>query len=646
MATKTVLEDISRAQRVLTWLACIALVGWLLYAAKAVLVPVALAILLAFLLAPAVIRLQRLGFPKIAAVLAVSLLAFAVLGGVGWLVARQLVALAEELPQHRPGLEAKIERLKRSWGGGGGVVQNVSGLVAGVQRELAADVADGGASGPRGEAAAADFQEPPVAVRIEPEEATVAQTFNSIAAPLIEPLATGGLVIVLVLFMLLTREDLRNRLVSLSGHTNLAVTTKALDEAGQRIARYLMMQAIINVSYGAVVMVGLFFLGVPYAPLWGVAAAVLRYIPYVGPWVAAALPLGYSVLTSSGWGQPLGVLVLIAVLELLSNNVMEPLLYGRGIGVSAVGVILAAVFWGWLWGPVGLVLATPLTVCLVVAGRHVPALQVFNRLLGDVPEVEPHIVYYQRLLAKDDDEAEELFDEHLEQEGIEAACEQVIVPALELAKRDQMRGAIEPDQLAFVLESVQEHLEEVPDSSKSSDEDGDADGGAEKLADIEDLPVVLGYGLRVQTDEAVLAVMSRLMTGSPCRFVPLSSSTLVSEVVERIRQQRPIGICLLGLPPGGLTHARTLVKRLHAALPELKIIVGRWGDTLPEKHKKALLDAGASYVSRTASETREQALSVARLAPVQSTNGLHWDDAPAATAPASARAAPVVNRPR
>jgi hypothetical protein len=423
--------------------------------------------------------------------------------------------------------------------------------------------------------------------------------------------------------------------VSLLGHTNLAVTTKALDEAGQRIARYLMMQAVINVSYGAVVMVGLYFLGVPYAPLWGVAAAVLRYIPYVGPWIAAALPLGYSVLTSSGWGEPLGVLMLIALLELLSNNVMEPLLYGRGVGVSAVGVILAAVFWGWLWGPIGLVLATPLTVCLVVAGRYVPGLQIFNRLLGDVPEVEPHIVYYQRLLAKDDDEAEDLFDEHVEREGIEAGCEKVLVPALELAKRDRLRGVIEPDLFEFVLESVQEHLEESPDDLTGSKQQVDSDDEKERTAHRDELPVILGYGFRVQSDEAVLAVMSRLLKGTPCVFVPLSSSILISELLDRIREQRPRGICLLGLPPGGLTHARTLVKRLHTALPDLKIIVGRWGATLPEKHKQALLNAGATYVSRIPSETRAHALSLARLAPEQPTSGPHWDNRPTSAAATS-----------
>ncbi|MEX0938712.1 MAG: AI-2E family transporter [Pirellulales bacterium] len=618
MAVKADPTDPAKAQRVLIWLACFVLSGWLLYAAKAVLVPIALAILMTFLLAPAVIRLQRLGLPKVAAVLAVSLLAFTLLSGVSWLVARQLVALAEEVPQYRPRVEAKIEDLKESWATGGGFFENVSGLFEGVQRELAEKGEEETTAAQPGDPAREELQEPEaVPVRVETQEATVVEMLNSIVVPLVKPLATAGLVIVLVLFMLLTREDLRNRIVGLSGHTNLAVTTKALDEAGKRIARYLLMQAVINIGYGVVVTAGLLFLGVPYAPLWGVSAAVLRYIPYVGPWVAAVLPLGYSVLTSSGWGQPLGVLALIAVLELFSNNFMEPLLYGRGIGVSAVGVILSTVFWGWLWGPVGLVLATPLTVCLVVAGRHVPALRFFNRLLGDVPEVEPHFIYYQRLLAKDDDEAEDLFDEHVERAGIESACEEVLVPALELAKRDHLRGVIEPEQLAFVLESAQEHLDEVPNGSASGEEDGDGASDAADAMDLRELPLILGYGMRVQTDEAVLAVMSRLLKGTHCRFSPISSSTLVSEVVERIRAEKPAGICLLGLPPGGLTHARTLVRRLLAAVPELKIIVGRWGATLPEKHKAALLRAGATYVSRTPVGTRDNVLSVARLDPAQ-----------------------------
>jgi predicted PurR-regulated permease PerM len=629
MAAKAAAGGSPQGPQVLTWLACIALAGGLLYVARAVLVPVALAVLLTFLLAPPVIRLQRLGLPKVVAVLAVVTLAFALLGGVGWLVTRQILTLAGELPQHRPRVEAKIENLKRAFGSGGGVVEDVSGFVEDVQTKLEDEVPAEGGSAER-EAAALPPADPtrdagrakrpePLLVRIEPEESGFAAALSAVAAPLVGPLATAGLVVVLVLFILLTREDLRNRIVSLSGQTNLAVTTKAIDEAGRRIARFLLMQAAINAVYGLAVTVGLLVLRVPYAPLWGVAAAVLRYVPYVGPWVAAALPLGYSVLTSSGWWQPLAVLALIVVLELVSNNIVEPLLYGRGIGVSAVGVILAAVFWGWIWGPVGLVLATPLTVCLVVAGRHVPELGFFNRLLGDVPEIEPHFVYYQRLLAKDDDEAEELLADHSQQVGLAAASETVLVPALELAKRDRMRGLIESEQFAFVVESAVEHVEDVPDVADSSAEPaGDANTDAGGAADRDELPLVFGYGLREPADAAMLALMERLLAGAPCRFMALSSSTLVSELIERIRTEGPYGLCLLGLPPGGLTYARRLVKRLRAIDPELKIAIGRWGAALSDRHRDALLNAGASYVGSTPAETRDHALSISRLQPAGS----------------------------
>ncbi|WP_164103663.1 AI-2E family transporter [Candidatus Laterigemmans baculatus] len=620
MAAKAHPTSGEKSQRLLVGLATIALAGGLLYVAKAVLVPIALAVLLTFLLAPAVIRLQRLGLPKGVAVLAVATLAFALIGGVGWLVSRQLFALAQELPEYRPRVEAKVEGLKESWSSEGGVVTNIRGLLEGVQRKFEEEDEASAASAADRVAPEILEEEVPVAVRVAPEEPAFAETFNTVISPLIEPLAMVGLVLVLVLFMLFTREDLRNRIVSLSGQTNLAVTTKALDEAGKRIARYLVMQAVINSSYGIAVTVGLFFLDVPYALLWGVAAAVLRYIPYVGPWVAAVLPLGYSVLTSSGWWQPLGVLALIAVLELVSNNVMEPLLYGHGVGVSSVGVILAAVFWGWLWGPVGLVLATPLTICLVVAGRYFPALSFFNRLLGDVPEVEPHIIYYQRLLAKDDDEAEELFDDRAEREGLAAACQHVLVPALELAKRDRLRGLIEPEQYEFILDAAEEHLEEVPEPPAADEATARESREAKRFGATpaaEELPLVLGYGLRDQADEALLAVMSQLLDTNHCRFVPLSRSLLISEVLEKIRNEPPAGFCLLGLPPGGLRRARTFVKRLRTAAPELKIAVGRWGPPLAEKYRAGLLEAGATYVGHTPEETRRHALSLARLQPAE-----------------------------
>jgi hypothetical protein len=344
---------------------------------------------------------------------------------------------------------------------------------------------------------------------------------------------------------------------------------------------------------------------------------VLRYIPYVGPWIGAILPLSFSVLTSEGWTEPLTVIGLTAALELVSNNVLEPLLYGRGVGVSSVAVILAAVFWGWLWGPVGLILATPLTVCLVVAGRYVPALAIFNRILGDVPEVEPHYIYYQRLLAKDDDEAEELFDEHAEQDGMALACERVVVPALELASRDRMRGLIESQQLDFILEAVEEHLEEAPAADSRSPRPQPAEASKDDSEPLR--PLVFGYGMRDAVDETALAMLGRLLADDACRFEALPRTMLVSELIERIRQERPAGLCLLGLPPGGLTRARTLTKRIRAALPELTIAIGRWGTPLSEKHRTTLREAGVSYLGRTPAESREHVISMSRLTPSAST---------------------------
>lgn len=595
-----------RAQTILAWVAVLALLYW----AKAILIPVALSVLLTFLLAPVVTRLQRLGVSKVAAVAAVVIAALVATGGVGYVVSRQVAALAGELSGEvaRVRILAKVDRLKERWGDGDGTLGRLAGLFDSVRTEIEGDAPNRGDAADGDPEPADGIPEPdPVAVRVEPEKNTLAENLRTLVAPLLGPLGAAGLVVVLVIFMLLTREDLRNRLVALSGQTHVAATTKALDEAGRGIARYLLMQFVINVSYGLAVAAGLLALGVPYAFLWGAAAAVLRYIPYVGPVAAAVLPIGYSVLTSDGWWQPLGVVAFIVVLELLSNNVMEPLLYGRGVGISPVAVILAAVFWGWLWGPVGLVLATPLTVCLVVAGRYVPALAFFSQLLGDAPAVEPHFIYYQRLLARDDDEAEELFDDYVARDSFAEACESVIVPALALMKRDRMRGLIDPEQEAFVLESIAEHLEDPasPPTTRRVDEPAAAapDGGL----------VVFGYGVRDAADQAGLTILVRLLEGSGCRFELLSRTMMVSDVLTAVRERAPGGLVLVGMPPGGLVRTRTLCKRLRLAAPDLKIAVARWGSPLPERHRTGLRDSGATYVGYTPAETREHTLSLARL---------------------------------
>jgi predicted PurR-regulated permease PerM len=250
------------------------------------------------------------------------------------------------------------------------------------------------------------------------------------AGPLLGPFAAGGLIIVLVIFMLINREDMRNRLIALIGHGQLTATTHALEEASDRISRYLLMQLILNGAFGIAVSLGLLLIGVPYAPLWGFFAAVLRYIPYLGSWLSALLPIAMSLLVSDSWTQPILIAVLFLALELPINLFVEPWLYGRRTGVSEAALLVAVAFWAWLWGPVGLILASPLTACLVVLGKYVPALSFFNTLLGDRPVLDPPIRYYQRLLARDHDEAVEIAEEQSKNSSVEAVYDQVLVPAL------------------------------------------------------------------------------------------------------------------------------------------------------------------------------------------------------------------------
>ncbi|MGC1275233.1 MAG: AI-2E family transporter [Planctomycetaceae bacterium] len=614
-----------RSVTIVAGLGAFMLVATLLYFGKAILIPITLAVLLTFLLSLPVTRLQRLGVPKLAAVVLVVATAFLALGSIGWLVTAQVLALAEELPDHERTITNKLRDVRSFQEGG--VFEKVGAVFARASETVEAEQeAKAETEGvPVDEKQSFLFGMGPIPVVIREEE-DLTESLVTYLTPLAEPLGTAGLVIVLVLFMLLKREDLRNRIVTLSGRTHLATTTKALNEAGRRIASYLMMQLIINVTYGIAVALGTWLLGVPYAMLWGVAATVLRYVPYVGPMVAAVLPVGYSLLTSHGWGQPLAVVGLIVVLELLSNNVMEPMLYGRGVGVSEVAVILGAIFWGWLWGPIGLVLATPLTACLVVAGRYMPALALFNRILGDAPEVEPNVVYYQRLLARDEEEAEEIFDEQVTRTSLAEACEQVIVPALESAKRDRMRGMIDESQERYIRESIAEHLEETPASLAAAAAEASEDAAAAEPGPA-DLPVVFCYGIADDEDEAAAAVLEAMLYDDDCELKTLSRDRLVSEIVEELRNARPVGLCLLGIPPGGVSHARSLCKRFHAALPELKIAVGRWGPPLTEKNQAALRKQGASYVGYTPSETREHVLSMTRLKPARKDSAVRKEPA-------------------
>ena len=579
------LLSVSRKLPLLYVLASLTLITASLYWAKAVLIPVALAIQLAFLLSPVVQAVRRIGIGHVPAVLFVVVVVFACLGGLSWTIFQQMAHLIDDLPRYESNMKRKIADVRGA--GKGSLLEKAQTVAKEVTEELEKNE-QGGA-------------EKPVPVVIQAPSALWQ------LPTLLEPLATAGLVLVLVIFILLERGDLRNRVIRLVGYRRLTLTTRALDEAGQRISRYLLMQSILNGSFGVAVGCGLLLIGLPYALLWGVLAALLRFIPYVGPTMAALLPMTLSLAVFPGWHQPLMVMGLIVVLELAANMIMEPVLYGRTIGVSTVALMVAIAFWTWLWGPVGLLLSTPLTVSLAVLGRYVPQLEFLGVLLRDEPVLETHTSYYQRLVAQDQDEAVELVEEYFRDHPLSEVYEAVLVPALYTAKKDQARGNLTADEMHFVVQTTREIVENLslhPRPSLLSDtttEDTPApDTDASPLPKV---PLVLSP-VHDAADELVLLMLQHLLDPGHYDIELLHPTMLASEVVTLVEQQGVGLICLGTLAPGGLAQTRYLCLRLRTRLPELKIVVGRWGFSgSGEASWDTLREAGADIVATTLHET-------------------------------------------
>ena len=358
-------------------LASIAVVIGALYLAKGVLVPLTLAVLLSFLLSPVCDWLERHKLGRIPAVMVTAILGFAMLGIVIWTAVVQMTQLAPKIPEYQGNIQAKLQSVNRFFAV---ALSKVTRTAEEIGQDLppATQVA-----GPQGTVAW------PYTVRVLSSPASPLQVLSGTFGSLIEVLGVTGIVVILVVFFLVRREDLRDRFIRLVGRGQLTVTTQMLEDAATRVSRYLSMLFIINATFGIAVGIGLYLIGVPNAILWGILATTLRFIPYIGPWIAAAMPIGLSMAVSTGWAAPILTVSLFVSLELFSNNLMEPWLYGKNTGMSAVAVLVAAVFWTWLWGIAGLLLATPLTVCLLVIGKHVPQLSFLSILLGNEPVFEP-----------------------------------------------------------------------------------------------------------------------------------------------------------------------------------------------------------------------------------------------------------------
>ena len=571
-----------------------------LYFAREIFIPISLAVLFAFLLAPLVTRLRRWGWWRVPSVLTVVAFAFVVMSVIGAVMAIQLTDLGRKMPEYQKNIHQKLQSLRDS---SDGLTGRFTRLMHNFNQELKPSV-------PALPVAAGDQK--PVPVEIRQGDISPFQLVPKVLGSVIGMLLTCLIVVVFVIFMLLQQEDLRDRVIRLVGWRQLNVTTKALDEAGDRVSRYLIAQLIVNVAFGIPAGVALYFLGVPNPILWGVLAALFRYIPYLGIWIAAIMPAAVIFAIDPGWEKPVAVFGIYGGIDILMSNFLEPLVYGNTTGLTPLAILLAAVFWAWLWGPVGLLLATPLTVCLAVLGRYVPSLRFLGVLLSDEEVLTPEKRFYQRLLAADVDEAGEVAAEFLKGKSLDELYDVVILPALALAEADCLAGRLDEEQQDFVFHNARLLVEDIAPRAHGiiAGENGSKhrlNGKTEPhLGDPVLEARVLSLPARGEADEIAALMLAQLLNARGIGTRPVSAHALSSERLEEANGNKIEVVCVSSIVPDDFIHARYLCKRLHDQYPELRIVAailvrGEGGDI-----RKRELSASANEVAATLGEAVHQ----------------------------------------
>jgi predicted PurR-regulated permease PerM len=566
-----------------------------LYFGRDLLIPLALAVLVSFGLAPLVAIFRRLRLGRIASVLLAVVIATVALGSIGALLTSQLVTLAERIPVYELNLRTKVAGLHDILPSGG-VVDRTTAAIKDLNREIE-QATQGEKPPPASQLPGSPPTQKPVPVELHQPAPTPIQMLTDVVGPLLGPLGTAGLTLILVIFMLVERSELRDRLIRLLGDRDIMRSTRTMDEGAHRISRYLLMQLGINVLYGTPFGLGLWAIGVPNPLLWGMLAALLRFIPYLGPLVGAAGPLALALAVDPGWTMVGLTLALILVLELVTANVLEPWLYGSITGLSPLAILAAAVFWTTLWGPIGLLLSVPLTVCVVVLGRHVPRLQFLDMLLGDRPALTTPARLYQRLLADDHHEAMELAEDYHEEEGFEPLIDEVLLPTLALAERDRQRAVLDPvatQRLAEAVESIADDL--VADHGDEADDDEDT-----PTAGLPQPAQVLCMGGRSRIDLAAARLLAVRMAAQHIEAT-VAADTVIGRLPKSLAAAgRPSIACIvyLGRPSGH--QARRTVRRLRSALGKQgQVLLGFWFD--PDEKMDTAEPIGDDGTVRTIAE--------------------------------------------
>lgn len=586
-----------------------------LYFGRELLVPLALTVLLAFVLAPIVRALRRVGIPRVVGVLTAVLAAVAVIVMVGFVMARQLTELATDLPMYQYELGRKISSISAS----GGLLDRFQDML----RNLADRAEEATAPAPEPTISADPVRPLPVEVRVPPPRPF--QMLRSVLEPLLYPLATFGIIIVLVVFVLLYREDLRDRVIRLVGAHDLQRTMAAMDDAAYRLSRFFLAQTAMNAAYGVAITIALFFIGVPQPVLWGIIAGLMRFVPFVGTIVAVAPPLLLALAVEPGWTMPVLVLILFAIGEGMMGQVFEPLVFGRSTGLSPIAVIAAATFWTWLWGPIGLVLAVPLTMCLVVLGRHVERLEFLEVALGDRPPLDPPETFYQRALGGGADELVDQAEDVLREYRLSHYYDEVALPGLALAQVDALRGRFSEEQLATVRARIAALLEDLEDDvADDTSPDALLDEGQPKPHPPDPPPAELAVGGAVVCmagrgpfDEAAAAILAQVLRKRGFGAVSARSDLLRGQAITSFGPGEVRQAWLCTVEGGGSTAAaRSLLRRLRRRMPDAVVaalVVGTGNDArLPD----ALRHEGATAVETSAADAGDAALRLSRAKPV------------------------------
>jgi predicted PurR-regulated permease PerM len=625
-----------------------------LYFARDVLIPLALAVLLAFLLNPLACLLEKCRLGRVAPVLLAVLLAMGVLGLLGWVLESQFVSLANRLPDLHQEIQRKIADLRGMSGEFGKAARNVEKTV----REAAGPSSTQPATASTTQDAAPSMQPPfshpgapalpqvspqnPLPVRDYPEPRSVADNLTGLLVQGLRPLGTAGLVIVFAIFMMLKRDDLRDRMIRLATIERVNFSTGAVDDAAARISRYLLTQLFVNAAYGLTVALGLWIIGrtlgagqggFPNVLLWALLCGVFRFVPYVGPVIGAAFPLAIAFGFFHSNSVFLVTLLMFVGLEIFVSQFIEPLLYRSSTGISALAILVSAVFWTAVWGPIGLLLSMPLTVLLVVMGKYVPQLKFLDILLGDEPVLQPPERIYQRLLALDQEEAVELARAYAKERGMEGLYEEVLIPVLAMSTDDNSRGRLDDRRQRFIHKSLRVIVEELGEEQRqppgsppeeppqvlalSEGKPGELPPeptGKAPLPAVVRVQVPAGCTVNVlvlpageEADEIAGLMLSQLLEGRGYCAAVASASSLVGEVLAMVEQPQAHVVCVSAMPPGSVARARYLCKRLHEKHADLRIIVGLWafrGELAPTTSRLALATPGQVVVNLREAQER------------------------------------------